>query len=296
MNELVQPILITVVTPSYNRFHTLPALYNSLQAQTSKCFEWLIVDDGSTDDTEALVETFIPDNYKLRYIKKENGGKHTALNVAFLNVYTPLTFIVDSDDVLTPDAIATIAHDWSLVENKGLCGISYLRGYSAVKPIGDIHPHDWAVDNFIQLRFNQNVGGDKAEVWVTKLLQQYRYPVFEGEKFFGESYIWCKLAEKYDMLMRNQIIYITKYLEGGLSQSGRALRIRCPRGGMTNALVMMAPGFSVRQRIKGGILYNCYASFAAYSMKERFNNIYPLLTIFTWPFGLVLYYRWKRFQ
>lgn len=106
MNELVQPILITVVTPSYNRFHTLPALYNSLQAQTSKCFEWLIVDDGSTDDTEALVETFIPDNYKLRYIKKENGGKHTALNVAFLNVYTPLTFIVDSDDVLTPDAIA----------------------------------------------------------------------------------------------------------------------------------------------------------------------------------------------
>ncbi len=254
--------LISIVTPTYNRANTLPALFRSLQDQCSKNFEWLIVDDGSTDETRDVVASFSPSDFSIRYIVKENGGKHTALNVAFQKVEAELTFIVDSDDVLTADATETIAKDWNLCHKKNLCGISYLRGYSEDKAIGDLFPKDNAIDNFINLRFNKHINGDKAEVWVSKYLRQYPYPVFDGERFFGESYLWVTLAKERDMLFRNKIIYITEYLDGGLSRSGRTLRIRCPRGGMTNAMIMMSPEFNIDQRIKGGILYTCYAHFA----------------------------------
>ena len=100
---------ITVLTPTYNRGELLKKLYNSLCKQKCKDFEWLIVDDGSIDDTYACVEQIkkIAD-FPISYYKKENGGKHTALNYAYQFIKNPLTFIVDSDDFLTPDAISCI--------------------------------------------------------------------------------------------------------------------------------------------------------------------------------------------
>ncbi len=287
--------LISIVTPTYNRAYTLSALYKSLQDQQSKNFEWLIVDDGSTDNTNDIVESFNTEEFSIRYIAKENGGKHTALNVAFKEVKSELTFIVDSDDVLTADATITIEEDWNGCRDKNLCGISYLRGYSENMVIGDQFPNDNVIDNFIRLRFNRNIKGDKAEVWVSEYLRQYPYPVFEGERFFGESYLWVTLAKERDMLFRNKIIYITEYLEGGLSQSGRALRIRCPRGGMTNAMIMMSPEFKLSQRVKGGILYTCYAHFAKMTLKATMNNPYLWLLLLCYPMGYVLYLRWKKY-
>lgn len=91
-------LLVTVITPTYNRAYTLERLYNSLKNQTCKLFEWIIVDDGSADKTRALVENFSREKaIEIRYFYKENGGKHTALNLAMKFVRTPLTIIVDSD-------------------------------------------------------------------------------------------------------------------------------------------------------------------------------------------------------
>jgi glycosyltransferase involved in cell wall biosynthesis len=288
-------MLITVVTPTYNRSLELKQLYHSLCKQTYSDFEWLVIDDGSADDTKNVVEQFVSANkIKIRYLYKENGGKHTALNVAFRVVSTELLFIVDSDDILTEDAVQCICNDWEQVKNKNLCGISYLRGYSSDKVIGDLYPYaDKSIDNFINLRFNNGINGDKAEVWVTKYLRDYRYPEYEGEKFISESVAWIHVSRNYDMLFVNKIIYITEYLEGGLSDSGRALRFRCPNNMAYGSLETMSKEFSMKIRIKETLLYIVYSRFGGKSIRQMIDCKYPVMATLCLLPGLLLYKYWK---
>lgn len=263
-------VTITVVTPAYNRETTLPNLYQSLKNQTNKDFTWLVVDDGSTDDTEALILGYQQDApFQVDYVKKENGGKHTALNVAIERVDTELFFIVDSDDVLTPDAIETIEEDWKRVNHENLCGIGYLRGYDETNIIGDSYPQDGDCDNFIHVRYNLDVTGDKAEVWVTKLLKQYGgFPECEDERFISESVLWIKVSRSHNMLLRNQIIYITEYLPGGLSDSGRKLRFNCPQLMAYGSLETMTSDFSLKNRVKQALLFIVYSKFGGKGISD----------------------------
>lgn len=291
--------LITIVTPTYNRASLLQRLFDSLCRQTCMDFEWLIVDDGSTDNTDLKVEEFKEESpFKINYIKKNNGGKHTALNIAFEKVTTELLFIVDSDDALTADAVNTITTDWNEISNKKfekpICGIGYLRGYSNVNVIGDSYSHDRFISNFIVERYNNGVSGDKAEVWVTKYLKDFRFPEYEGEKFISESVAWIWLAEKYDMLFVNKIIYITEYLKGGLSDEGRLLRFQCPHLMAYGSLITMSPQFSLKIRIKETLLYIVYSLFGKFSWRKIFSCHYKkLVTLCALP-GWLLYIIWKK--
>lgn len=295
--------LITIVTPTYNRANLLPRLFDSLKNQTSMDFVWLIIDDGSSDETEKLVNsTFKAQNSKfsILYIKKENGGKHTALNIAFERVETELLFIVDSDDILTNDAIETIENDYKALEagiyenpnGRELCGISYLRGYSTDKVIGDTFPKDHAIDNYIELRMNKFVMGDKAEVWVTRFLKNYRYPEYPGERFISEALAWCSLAKKYDMLFVNKIIYITEYLPGGLSDSGRKLRFKCPLSSIDASVMCMSKECSLTIRLKETLLYIVYSIFAHHNLKQILNIKYKKLVAVGLIPGTMLYFYW----
>ncbi len=287
--------MITIVTPAYNRAVNLPALYQSLLAQSSKDFDWLVIDDGSTDNTREVVEGFIAEGkISIRYIYKENGGKHSALNIAFKTVEAELLFIVDSDDVLTDDAVETIHKDWEPVRDKNLCGISYLRGYSETEVIGDKHPQDHAVDNFINLRYNRGIGGDKAEVWRTESLCDFQFPEYPGERFISESVAWIHLAKKQDVLMVNKIIYITEYLEDGLSMTGRRLRFQCPNLMAYGSLMTMSKEFSTKIRIKETLLYIVYNKFGGKSFKEMMRCPYKGLVTFCYLPGLALYRIWKK--
>lgn len=289
--------MVTIVTPTYNRSKELGNLFDSLCRQSRLDFVWLVVDDGSTDDTKLLMENYKADRkieFSIEYIYKENGGKHTALNVAFARVTTELLFIVDSDDVLTEDAVATICDDWERVRDKHLCGISYLRGYSPSKVIGDCFPQDNAVDNFIRLRYNYGVDGDKAEVWVTEYLRNYRYPEGNGERFISESVAWIYLARNYDMLFRNKIIYITEYLEGGLTKVGRLLRFQCPENMAFGSLETMSHHFSLKMRIKQTLLYIVYSKFGKKKFRQILNCPYPFLVTSCYIPGLMLFYFWRR--
>lgn len=292
--------MITIFTPAYNRAHTLPKLYYSLLKQISRDFEWVIVDDGSTDGTEELVCGFERferfegfERFPIRYLKQENGGKHTAINRGLELAQGELFFIVDSDDYLTSDAVETILHDWEKVRDKNLCGISYLRGYSEDKVIGDQHTKDGEIANFVEMRYNRGIAGDKAEVWVTEIMKQFPYPKYEGERFFGESWNFIQQSEEHDMLWRNKIIYLCEYLEGGLTQSGRALRIRCPRGGRDMSFIAMGPRFSMKVRLKNAMLYVAYCCFAKMSLIEILGIEQWNLALIMLPAGWVLYRYWK---
>lgn len=289
--------MITILTPTYNRKKELSNLYESLKRQVNKNFVWYIVDDGSTDGTDKLIKKFQKEKFlNIRYDKKKNGGKHTAINYGAKKIDTELTMIVDSDDLLTPDAVETIFNDWlENCERPGLGGLNYLRGYSGIEVIGKQWPHDEQFGNTITLTCNHNITGDKAEVIRTDILKKLPFPEIKGEKFLSESYLWIELAKNHDLFMRNKIIYITKYMDGGLTQSGRIMQINAPKGAMLNAAEYMYSKFSAKIKLKNGILYNCYGHFAKVSFQERWNNSpNKLYTIIGLIPGFILFKRWKK--
>lgn len=287
--------MISIFTPTYNRAYKLPELYLSLCNQTDKDFEWIVVDDGSEDDTASLVCDWQKDSpFPIIYQYQPNGGKHRAINRGLSIAKGELFFIVDSDDYIIPNAVEIIMSDWGRVKEAGLCGISYLRGYDENSVIGDVFPKNDYVDNFIEVRFNQNIGGDKAEIWVTDYLKEFPFPEFDGEKFLGESWLWIRVSRQRDMLWRNKIIYITEYLEGGLSKSGRKLRIQCPLGGIEMSLSAMDNMFSLKQRMKMTCLYLTYSFFAHKSLTQIISRGSKLLNLILLPTGYLLYIYWSN--
>lgn len=289
--------ILTIITPTYNRVDKLHNLYKSLTEQTCKDFVWLVVDDGSTDDTKEIMQNWIDEAvFELQYIYQKNAGKHSALNTGVREIKSKLTFIVDSDDILTTDAVSTIIEDYQYIaDNKKICGIGYLRGYSEKQVIGDRYTADRFIGNFIQERTVRNVTGDKAEVWKTEYLKAVPFPEIPGEKFLGESYVWNTLAKTTDMLFINKIIYITEYLEGGLTKSGRKLRISCPIGGMLNSEILLGKEFDLKTRVKGALLFVAYGKFAGYkypTILEKSQKC-KLVLLFYVP-GVVLYHYWKK--
>ena len=288
-------ILVTVVTPTYNRSHLLGKLFESLKTQINKGFDWLIVDDGSTDDTQTVVEAFSKTaDFEIRYIKKENGGKHTALNLAFKQQNAKYTFIVDSDDILTEDAVQLIYNNDKIVTENNLAGVCFLRGYDKETAIGQSFLQE-GIFNDIDVRMRQKIGGDKAEVWRSDILRNYAFPVFAGERFQGENYVWWQIAMEYDMLYVNKIVYIGNYLDDGLSKAGKKLRISCPLGGMENSRIAFNKKFPMRERIKRAWLFICYGFFAKKSVAEiiRHSECKSLI-IPNLLFGWLLYIYWKK--
>ena len=259
---------ITVITPSYNRRGKIGKLYSSLCEQSNKNFEWLIVDDGSSDDTKELVESWLDKSpFPIKYVYKENGGKHTALNLGISMIESELTFIVDSDDYLTEDSIQTIFDYHEKYKNRKesdkLCGYSFLRAYSNGEVNTGEFPVDEAIDTYRQQRINNNLLGDKAEVYYTDVLKKYPFEVFEGEKFMAEDAVWLKMSGPYNMVHINRVIYICDYLEGGLTRTGRKMKIYSPYGMMyRSAVYLNDPDVVLKVKIKMMLLYHIYLRFA----------------------------------
>lgn len=212
---------ITIFTPTFNRRHLIDILYQSLLAQTQKNFEWLVIDDGSSDNTEEYFSNlqFKDQPFPIRYIKQKNGGKHRAINKGVQNANGELFFIVDSDDYLTENAIEKI-NQWitTLDNSHKWAGISGLKGFSKDSVVGQ-HSDFSYIDAKNSERRKYNLLGDKAEVYFTDVLKQYPFPEIPGENFISEEIVWNAIARNgYYLRWFNEIIYICDYLEGGLSK------------------------------------------------------------------------------
>lgn len=226
---------ITVFTPTYNRGYIIKNLYKSLQKQSFNDFEWIVVDDGSTDNTEELFEVFQRENntFPITYVKVKNGGKHRAINKGVKLAKGELFFIVDSDDYLTNDSLEIIdSVEKSIPEEEkqffaGVCG---LRGYDNNKIIGKTFDGD-ILDITMLQRTQYNVLGDKSEVFYTKILKKYPFPEFKDENFITECVVWDKIAyDGYKLRFFNKINYICDYLPDGLSAHSNELFKKNPKG------------------------------------------------------------------
>lgn len=223
--------MLTIFTPTYNRADLLPKLYKSLISQTSYEFEWLIVDDDSTDNTETVINEIIRQQnpFSIRYYKKNHGGKHRAINYALDFAEGEYFFIVDSDDFLKDEAVELIA-EWVLAisDNSKIAGVSGLR----IFPNGELisGQPNFKGENYIEAsnfeREKYNLGGDQAEIFKTSILKKIKFPEFEGEDFLEEAVVWNRLAELgYVMRWYPIPIYYCEYLETGLTKTRNRWRI-----------------------------------------------------------------------
>lgn len=214
---------ITIFTPTYNRRQLIERLYQSLLQQTQKKFEWLVVDDGSTDDTENYFNQLLSkqQSFSIRYIKQENGGKHRAINRGVKNAKGELFFIVDSDDYLTENAVEKI-NQWvkTLDDSHKWAGIAGLRGQTKNRVLGQHNSSSKFIDAKNNERRKCKLLGDKAEIYFTDVLKKYPFPEISGENFISEELVWNAIArDGYYLRWFNEIIYICDYLEGGLTKN-----------------------------------------------------------------------------
>ncbi len=289
---------LTVLTPTYNRAYTLTKVYESLAKQTKQNFQWLIIDDGSSDGTEELIMSFPKTGFELEYHKKSNGGKHTALNYSHQFIKGEMVVILDSDDYLTDDAIETIQRDWLKFKNdKRIAGMSYmkiLRGggtaYLSKQP-----PEDEYISDHIQYRDNGNITGDQCEVIRSALLKKYPFPVFENEKFMSEGWLWRTVAKRYKTIYRAKCIYVCEYLEGGLTKCGRGLRMSCPQGMLENCRTFFVSEMNIKIQIKEMLLYDIYAICSDKSVFKEISKSRRIIgTTLLLPVGYLLYIYWRN--
>ena len=240
--------LITVLTPTYNRAHLLPDLYGSLCRQTNQLFEWLVIDDGSTDDTEALVKKWVSMDhpFRIKYIKKDNGGKNRAINDGVRMIDTPFTMIVDSDDFLTDDAIEFLSNAaLEIKDDDAIAGVAGMRGIDNNTPLKvPFFPKDAYVDASNLERTQYGLEKDACEVFKTDILASHPFKVWPSEKFVPEQVVWNQLAlEGYNLRWYNRVTYIARYQANGMTNGSWKLLKENPMGYamMFNHLLLTDP-------------------------------------------------------
>ena len=229
--------MVTIFTPTFNRGYIIERLYQSLKRQTCKDFEWIVIDDGSTDNTEKKIQKWIQErnSFVIKYKKVKNGGKHRAINIGVNMAHSEFFFIVDSDDYLTEDAIKKV-HGWinSICNDPAFAGVSGLKGFSTESPIGGWGKFTNSYIDATNLeRERYGLLKDKAEIYKTSVLKSYPFPEFENENFLTEAIVFNKIAQAgYKLRWFKEVIYICEYLPDGLTKCGYSKSIKNPQGYM----------------------------------------------------------------
>lgn len=223
---------ITVFTPAYNRAHTIGRTYESLKRQKNKNFIWLIVDDGSTDDTAKLVKKWQEEEkeFVIQYVYKKNGGMHTAHNTAYELIDTELNICIDSDDMLAENAIDLIYDKWQSVKEKGYAGIIGLDADFDGNIIGKGFKEGLKATTLTDY-YRNGGNGDKKLVYRTDIIKSVPpYPVFEGEKYVALAYKYRLIDQDYRLAVLNDILCNVEYQDDGSSATMWKQYMKNPKG------------------------------------------------------------------
>lgn len=278
--------MISIVTPTYNRDRTLSALFESLERQAFRDFEWIVVDDGSTDGTRELCVGFAEiADFPVRYLWQKNSGKHVAINAAAEEAHGEWFFIVDSDDCLTDASLETNARYLAQIENDPMfAGVSGARvradGSLLIGKCGEV-VKDLSPE--IQKRFFLEyidatprdfrgkfaMPGDRAEVVRTELVRRFPFPSFPGERFVSEFYLWQSISDM-GLKLRwfNEPTYIAEYLDDGLTKNMRAIVRANPLGKSFVDNFTLASGASMREKLHSAVNYTRYGRLGGKGVAE----------------------------
>ncbi|MDH5828698.1 glycosyltransferase family 2 protein [Sphingobacterium faecium] len=286
--------LITIFTPTYNRATLLGRLYDSLINQSFNNFEWIIVDDGSSDNTEEVVQTFLKeDKLAITYVKQQNSGKHIAINTGLDHAQGEWFFIVDSDDYLIPDALKIVNEYLAKNTTYNYDGFAFRRAYEGGTSIGGEFPE--GIQEFaatiIERTVKYRVSGDMAEVFKTDLLRECKFDEGFNEKFCAEGLMLnrtAKLGAK--LLYIDQYIYICEYLPGGLTDNSVGNRRRSPKyATMVYKELAEVRSLPIKYKLKAYSNYWRFSFFINCSWYEKIRNINgSFLGLISLPFGYIM--------
>ena len=286
---------LTIFTPAYNRAHTLPRTYKSLCSQKCKDFIWLIIDDGSSDETAALVHKWQEQekSFEIQYIYKENGGMHTAHNTAYANIQTELNTCIDSDDMLAEDAVEKILRKWDEVRDKGYAGLVGLDADFSGKIIGQGFPPDM-IETTLSGYYAGGGSGDKKLVYRTDIINAYpAYPVFEGEKYVSLAYKYLLIDQDYKLAVLDDVLCNVEYQPDGSSNNMIRQYLNNPRGFAFWRTIKMQYPESFKRLVMDCINY-CSSSQIAGNRKYIKESPRKLLTVLCTPAGWALTRMIKR--
>lgn len=289
---------ITVFTPTYNRAYIISKLYDSLKKQICKEFEWIIIDDGSTDNTESLVNDWLNEynEFEIRYYRTTNGGKQRAINKAVYLAKYDYLFIVDSDDKLLPNSICSVI-EWitPIDKDPGFAGVSGLRfnpqlsSYQSEASFGGKK----YIDATNLERKTYNLTSDMAEVYKISVLKKYPFPVWKDETFTPECVVWDAIAlDGYKIRWYNVPIYLCEYLDDGLTKGEYRLYAKNLMGcAMANNIKLKSADTLIEKyHLIIEILVSCFLKHDFSFIK---NTAYPVCAYCLLPIGFVYSLRRK---
>lgn len=284
---------LTIFTPAYNRAHTIGRTYESLCKQTCKDFEWLVVDDGSTDNTHELVNSWIKEGkISIRYIYQENQGMHGAHNTAYDNITTELNTCIDSDDYMPNDAVEKIVGLWKSLSKEER---NYYAGVIGLdiddknkKIIGKDFPKCLKGTTLSEY-YNNGGCGDKKLVYRTNVVNKYpRYPIFDGEKYVGLAVLYTMIDQDYKLLVLNEPLVVVDYQLDGSSFNMYRQYWNNPRGFSYLRKIDIRYAPSIKRKFISCIHY-VSSSIRCKNIRFIIESPRPCLTFIAIPFGCILY-------
>lgn len=293
---------LTVFTPTFNRAYCLGELYKSLLRQKNTDFKWLIIDDGSSDGTDKLVESWQSEGkIEIQYYYKSNGGMHTAHNAAYELLETELNMCIDSDDYLTDDAVEKILDFWNKNKSENVGAIYALDATKSGEILGEKYPDDlksfqgWGCKIVV---YNDgkihNVVGDKKCIAVTKYLKKYPpIPVFEGEKFYSLYWKQHFLERDYKILILNEPVCIVEYMPDGASMNKFKQYFTNAKGFQHMRLMLMKDSPTLKLRFIESMHYiNSSIILRDWNFFSKSTN--KVMTLLALPFGIALHLYVKK--
>lgn len=284
-------IKLTIVTPTYNRGYMLKKVYNSLLAQTNMSFKWLIIDDGSIDDTYKIIDEFIRQNViQITYIKKENGGKASALNLALDYIDTQYCCCLDSDDYFTNNAVEI---SLKLLEEEGdnpkCCGICGLRS----NPDGTVMglkriPASYKYITIMQIYNDLDIKSEFVNVYKSEIAKKYRFPIIKGERFMPPSWFHYKLNEKYVFRTVFDSLCVCEYKNDGLTKNKRLIVVKNPVGYTLIKRISFQKSTTLKSLLKHGIMYDC-GCIVGNDKQWLSNAPYKLIALLLYPIAYCVY-------
>lgn len=289
---------LTIFTPTFNRGNLLYRIYDSLKTQAIYNFEWLIIDDGSTDNTEEIVQKFLLNKtFPVRYYKKENGGKHTAHNFAVSVAKGEYFMCLDSDDRLSENAMTDLMDCIELCDkNEGI--IAYKVDEEG-NLLSDIYPKDLIKTNTIELTLRFHCSGEFTLLYPTDVLKENTFPVFQGERFISENVIYDVLSDICNMRLLNSAITLCEYQDDGYTSNFSRIMKSSPAGFALYFMQRIDLQKNLAERLNMAAKYLSMKHFAGNNKSDvrlKYKGSYKYSVLIAYPLSIAysLYYKFVR--
>lgn len=283
-------MLVTVFTPVFNRAKSIRAVYDSLCVQSDMDFEWLVINDGSTDRTGEILEEIVRTHQKkftINYIKKQNEGLNRTINRALDLAKGTLLMRLDSDDVALPEAIALIHKKYALIkDNPKLCAVAFCSLRFDGK-LNGFHPFETDFrSDFTSFRYIHNGRGDRSEVMKVDVFRNNKFPEYEGENFCPEALVWNRIAKEYDCIYAIEAIYKKGFDDDSITAKIYATLKRCCQGSCTLYFeALNNDRIPFKGRLGSAVRYYRYVLYAKRSL---WRGIPVHLAIIAFPIGMMV--------